>query len=204
MAHLARILGPAHLDLAEESVQEAMLRALQTWPYQGVPENAAGWLFRVAHRTAIDALRRNKVLGAKADAIVAELSRTAETMSDPGVEEQLRDDELRMIFMCCHPALSREASVALSLKTVSGLSVREIARAFLADEQTVAQRLVRARRQIRNGAITLEMPQGKELRNRLTSVLEVIYFVFNEATRRTKGRTWCGTSCARRPYGWGV
>src|SRR6476660_6036384 len=145
IAHLTRLLGPAHLDLAEETVQEAMLRALQTWPYQGVPENPAAWLFRVAHNIAIDAIRRNHVLGDKTEASVTELTRSATVVpSDPDLEEQLRDDELRMIFMCCHPAISRDASVALSLKTVGGFSVREIARAFLADDAAIAQRLVRA------------------------------------------------------------
>jgi RNA polymerase sigma-70 factor (ECF subfamily) len=181
VAHLARLLGPAHLDLAEETVQEAMLRALQTWPYHGVPENAAAWLFRVAHNIAIDAVRRNRTLGEKTDAIVAGLSHSAATApDDPGLEEQLRDDELRMIFMCCHPEIGRDARVALSLKTVGGFGVREIARAFLADDAAIAQRLVRAKRQIREGRLTLDMPRGSELTARLDSVLEVVYFMFNE------------------------
>jgi RNA polymerase sigma-70 factor, ECF subfamily len=181
VAHLARLLGPGNLELAEETVQEAMLRALQTWPYQGVPENPAGWLYRVAHNVAIDTVRRHRVLGDKTDAIVTELARSATTMpSDPDVEEHLRDDELRMIFMCCHPEISRDASVALSLKTVSGFSVREIARAFLADEAAIAQRLVRAKRQIRERRLTLDLPRGSELKRRLDSVLEVLYFMFNE------------------------
>jgi RNA polymerase sigma-70 factor (ECF subfamily) len=181
VAHLTRLLGPAHLDLAEETVQEAMLRALQTWPYQGVPENGPAWLFRVAHNIAIDAIRRNQILGDKMDAIVTELTRFATAApSDPDIEEQLRDDELRMIFMCCHPEISRDASVALSLKTVGGFSVREIARAFLADDATIAQRLVRAKRQIRDQGLTLDMPQRSELKRRLDSVLDVLYFMFNE------------------------
>jgi RNA polymerase sigma-70 factor, ECF subfamily len=181
VAHLARLLGPAHLELAEETVQEAMLRALQTWPYQGVPENAGAWLFRVAHNIAIDAVRRNRTLGEKTGAIVAELSQAAAAApNDPHVEEQLRDDELRMIFMCCHPEVSREARVALSLKIVGGFGVREIARAFLADDAAIAQRLVRAKRQIREGRLTLDMPRGPDLKLRLDSVLEVIYFMFNE------------------------
>ncbi len=181
VAHLTRLLGPANIDLAEETVQEAMLRALQIWPYQGVPENAAAWLFRVAHNAAIDSVRRSQVLGDKTDAIIAEMSRSAgASQSDPDVEEQLRDDELRMIFMCCHPEISQESSVALSLKTVSGFSVREIARAFLADDSAVAQRLVRAKSQIRERGLTLDMPRGPELRRRLASVLDVIYFLFNE------------------------
>jgi RNA polymerase sigma-70 factor (ECF subfamily) len=180
VAHLTRLLGPAYLELAEETVQEAMLRALQTWPYQGVPENAAAWLFRVAHNIAIDAVRRNRTLGEKTDAIVAELSHSANVPDDPYLEEQLRDDELRMIFMCCHSEIPRDARVALSLKTVGGFGVREIARAFLADDAAIAQRLVRAKRQIRDGRLTLDMPRGPELKRRLDSVLEVIYFMFNE------------------------
>jgi RNA polymerase sigma-70 factor (ECF subfamily) len=189
VAHLARVFGPAHLDLAEESVQEAMLRAFETWPYQGIPENAAGWLFRVAYNAAIDAVRRNRVLGEKTEAIVAELqSRGSGRFEDPGIEAQLRDDELRMIFMCCHPEISRDARVALSLKTVGGFSVREIARAFLTDEPTVAQRLVRAKRQIRDGKVSLEIPGGPELQRRLASVLDVLYFMFNEGYAAHEGQ----------------
>jgi RNA polymerase sigma-70 factor (ECF subfamily) len=181
VAHLTRLLGPGNLSLAEETVQEAMLRALQTWPYQGLPENPGAWLFRVAHNAAIDAVRRNQVLGEKTEAIVAELRRASIVVPNhPEVEEQLRDDELRMIFMCCHPEISRDASVALSLKTVGGFSVREIARAFLADDATIAQRLVRARRQIREQRLTLDIPGGGELKQRLASVLDVLYFTFNE------------------------
>jgi RNA polymerase sigma-70 factor, ECF subfamily len=181
VARLTRLLGPEYVALAEETVQEAMLRALQTWPYQGIPDNAAGWLFRVAHNIAIDHVRRDKVFGDKADRIVGELTRSADVLpGEPAIEEQLRDDELRMIFMCCHPALTREASVALSLKTIGGFSVREIARAFLADEAAIAQRLVRAKRQIREQRLTLDIPSGAELTARLDSALEVIYFMFNE------------------------
>jgi RNA polymerase sigma-70 factor (ECF subfamily) len=181
VARLTRLLGPSLVALAEETVQEAMLRALQTWPYQGVPDNPAGWLFRVAHNIAIDAVRREKVFGETTGAVVLELTRSATLIpTEPAVEEQLRDDELRMIFMCCHPALSREASVALSLKTVSGFSVPEIARAFLADDRAIAQRLVRAKRQIRDEQLTLELPSGRALAARLDAVLDVLYFMFNE------------------------
>lgn len=188
VAHLTRLLGPSHIDLAEETVQEAMLRALQMWPYQGVPENAAGWLFRVAHNAAIDAVRRDQMLGDKTDAIVAELSQFASMQpDDPDLEEQLRDDELRMIFMCCHPDISQEAAVALSLKTVGGFSVREIARAFLADDAAIAQRLVRAKSQIRERRLTLEMPRGAELKRRLAAALDVLYFMFNEGYTAHEG-----------------
>jgi RNA polymerase sigma-70 factor (ECF subfamily) len=181
VAHLTRLLGPAQLDLAEETVQETMLRALQTWPYQGVPANAPAWLFRVAHNIAIDAVRHRRMLGEKTDAIVAELTQSAAAPpGDPDVEVQLRDDELRRIFMCCHPEIPRDARVALSLKTVGGFGVREIARAFLAEDTAVAQRLVRAKRQIRERRLTLDMPHGAELAHRLDSVLEVLYLMFNE------------------------
>jgi RNA polymerase sigma-70 factor (ECF subfamily) len=188
VAHLTRLLGPANIDLAEETVQEAMLRALQIWPYEGVPENAGAWLFRVAHNAAIDAVRRNQLLSDKSDAIVAELTRSAGAPQDTeDVEEQLRDDELRMIFMCCHPDISQESSVALSLKTVGGFSVREIARAFLADDTAIAQRVVRAKSQIRERGLTLDMPRGDELKRRLASVLDVVYFMFNEGYTAHEG-----------------
>jgi RNA polymerase sigma-70 factor, ECF subfamily len=179
VARLTRLLGPAHVGLAEETVQEAMLRALQTWPYQGIPENPAGWLFRVAYNVAIDAVRRNRTFGQKTDALVAELTQSA-IVAPTEVGDQVDDAELRMIFMCCHPEIARDASVALSLKTIGGFSVAEIARAFLADEAAIAQRLVRAKRQIRDRRLTLDLPQGSELRQRLDSVLEVLYFMFNE------------------------
>lgn len=181
VAHLARLLGPSNLELAEEAVQEAMLRALQIWPQTGVPENPAAWLFRVGHNAAIDAVRRKRFLGDNTDAILAELSRSAAVSSDdPAVEEQFRDDELRMIFMCCHPEISPDARVALSLKTISGFSVREIARAFLMDDAAIAQRLVRAKRQIRDRRLTLDLPAGSQLWERLDSVLDVVYLMFNE------------------------
>jgi RNA polymerase sigma-70 factor (ECF subfamily) len=194
VAHLARVLGPARLDLAEESMQEAMLRALQVWPYQGVPDNAAGWLYRVAHNAAIDAIRRGKFLEQNTGALVAELTRSligttaSGSGGDPDFERQLRDDELRMIFMCCHPAIARDSRVALSLKTVGGFSVREIARAFLADDAAIAQRLVRAKRQIREQELTLDMPRGADLETRLDSALETIYFIFNEGYSTHEGQ----------------
>ncbi len=188
VSHFTRVLGPAQMNLAEDAVQEAMLRALQTWPYQGTPENPAAWLFRVANNFAIDAIRHHRLLGEKTDSIVTELSHSAASSPrDLDVEEQFRDDELRMIILCCHPALSRDARVALSLKTVGGFSVREIARAFLAEETAVAQRVVRAKRQLRDCGMTFDMPRGDQLKERLASVLDVVYFLFNEGYAAHEG-----------------
>ena len=187
VAHFARLLGPAHLDLAEEAVQEAMLRALLTWPYSGAPENPQAWLFRVARNAAIDAIRRDRVAAEKSETLSAQLSGLETPPENPEVEEQFQDDELRMIVMCCHPEIPPEAAVALSLKTVGGFSVREIARAFLADDAAIAQRLVRAKRQIRERHLTLEVPRGAELERRLDSVIEVIYCMFNEGYTAHEG-----------------
>ncbi len=181
VAHLTGFLGPEHLQLAEDVVQEALLKALQHWSYSGIPQNSAGWLFRVARNAALDAVRHHTLTGEKSAELVAEHLRNAEGAADDTVlEEQLRDDELRMVLMCCHPALPQDARVALSLKTVGGFSVREISRAFLADEATIAQRLVRAKRQIREMNIRFELPAGQDLAARMDSALEVIYLMFNE------------------------
>ncbi len=188
LAHLTRVLGPAHLELAEEAVQEAMLRALQVWPDPGMPETPTAWLFRVAHNAAINAVRRDRVGGQKSAAVVAALSQSAESVPDnPEFEAQLRDDELRLVFMCCHPRIPPDARAVLSLKVAGGFNVREIARAFLADDAAIAQRLVRARKQIRAQHLTLDMPRGAELKQRLDSVLEVIYLMFNEGYTAHEG-----------------
>lgn len=181
IAHFTRLLGPSHLDLAEDAVQEAMLRALQSWPHQGVPPNTEAWLFRVARNAALDVVRRTRMSSEKAAQIIAVLSGAALTHPDyDPVEEQLRDDELSMIFMCCHPDIPLESRLALSLKTVGGFNVREIARAFLVDDATIAQRLVRAKRHLRKQHVTLEQPSGPEMEQRLDAVLRVIYLLFNE------------------------
>jgi len=197
VAHLTRLLGPEHLDLAEEVVQEALLKALQNWPYSGVPENPAGWLFQVARNAALDAVRHRTLVSKKTAELAAlgemeahsvfACSRGLGVPGDADFEEQLRDDELRMVLMCCHPALSRDARVALSLKTVGGFSAREIARAFLCEEAAIAQRVVRAKRQMREDGIGLELPHGKELAQRLDSALEAIYLMFNEGYAAQSG-----------------
>ena len=190
VSYLTRLLGPEHMDLAEEVVQEALLKALQSWSYSGVPTNPAAWLLQVARNSALDAIRHRKVSSDKEPALVAELTAASRPLRpyETSPDAQLRDDELRMIFMCCHPALSPQASVALSLKTVGGFSVREIARAFLADEATIAQRLVRAKRQIRDKRLSFDLPSGFDLSRRLDSVLDVLYLMFNEGYDAHQGQ----------------
>jgi RNA polymerase sigma-70 factor, ECF subfamily len=201
VAYLTRLLGPQYLDLTEEAVQEALLKALQIWPYSEIPANPSGWLFRVARNVALDAIRHSALVDQKAASLAAsEIARMSASAGSPGeaeFEEQLRDDELRMLLMCCHPALPRDARVALSLKTVGGFSTREIARAFLSEESAIAQKLVRAKRQIRSESIVLELPNGEELVPRLDATLEVIYLMFNEGYAAQSGenltrRELCG------------
>jgi RNA polymerase sigma-70 factor (ECF subfamily) len=187
IATLTRIFGPRHIDLAEEVVQEALVKALQQWPYRGVPENPLAWIIQVAKNRALDLLRREASLREKSDEIVRAFA-TQEEFANRRIEIErsgesfpgLFDDTLGMIFMACHPAISREGRVALTLKTVGGFGVSEIARAFLARETTVAQRLVRAKRLIRDEDVTFELPGEAEMSARLDSVLEVLYLIFNE------------------------
>ena len=176
---LTHILGPEHLDLAEEVVQEALLRALQTWPSNGVPGNPGGWLLQVARNRAIDRVRRQARLTEKLQ-ILREQTAWPRVESPADVEGPVRDDELQMLLMCCHPDLSREARVALTLKTVGGFSVDEIARAFLSKKATVAQRLTRAKKILKQGGVHFELPEAAELAQRLASGLEVLYLMFNE------------------------
>lgn len=189
VAYLTRQLGSENIDLAEEAVQDALIKALQAWPYSGVPENPGGWLFQVAKNTALDAVRRNTLITRKHPELLAELSRRPQTtveISDDFANE-LRDDELRMLFLCCHPALSPNLSVPLALKIVGGFGMGEIARALLSNDTTIAQRIVRAKRQIRDSHLSLELPEERELAPRLDAVLEVIYLIFNEGYAAYQG-----------------
>jgi RNA polymerase sigma factor (sigma-70 family) len=177
VAWLTRLFGPEHLDLAEEVVQDALLKALQHWPYAGIPDNPAAWLYRVARNGALDAVRRHAVFRTREADVRAELTRSVADRFDP---PDIADDELRMVFMCCHPSLPRDARVALSLKTVGGFSIAEIASNLLTSDAAVTQRIVRAKRTIRELGLTLDLPRGAELMTRLESVLEVVYLLFNE------------------------
>lgn len=179
VAVLARVFGPAHLTLAEEVVQEALLTALQRWSLEGVPENPRAWLFQVARNRALDLLRREATLRGKEAEIVATF-RERVAGDDPAFAHELRDDQLRMMLMCGHPAIPRESRIALTLKTVGGFSVDEIARAFLTKKETIAQRLVRAKKLIREENLPLEFPSRAELPARLEPLLDVLYLLFNE------------------------
>src|ERR1700726_1113847 len=198
VATLTRMLGPQNLSLAEEVVQDALVRAIETWPHRGVPENPRGWLMQVARNRALDCLRRDATQVRKAGALAAEPTNAPAPVApmapmalttpanplDP--EASGADDTLVMILMCCHPALARESQVALTLKTVGGFSVDEIARAFLLRSATVAQRLVRAKRLLRERRIAFALP-ARGLGPRIDSALETIYLLFNEGYAATAG-----------------
>lgn len=187
VAALARALGAGRLDLAEDLTQQALLQALRVWPYRGVPEDPAAWLYTAARRLAIDAARRDATLRRHTEQIECDLM--ARTPPPPAARfaDELADDELRLLFMCAHPALSQEMRLALILRVGCGLSTREIAAGVLREETTVAQWLVRARKRVQERGLSLDMPSSAELPTRLASVLDALYLAFNEGHGAASG-----------------
>jgi len=180
-ATLARILGPTRIELIEDVVQEALLTALGRWPHDGVPANPTAWLVQVAKHRALDVLRRERLADDRETRIREEIARWGDADSPDMLDDPaILDDQLRMIFICCHPEIPAEARVTLTLKLAGGFGAREVARAFLADETAIHQRLVRAKRRIRDAGLAFEMPEAAQLSERLDSVLEVIYAMFTE------------------------
>ena len=189
VAGLTRSLGPGRLELAEDVVQEALLKAMQVWSFQPIPENPTAWLWKVARRGALDRLRSEGVLRQK---VVPALSvEIDDEVYSPLPEErsdaELQDDQLRLVFICCHPLLDQEDQIALTLKTACGFGVGEVARALLVSEAAVAKRLVRARQKLRQERPSFEVPAGDEKRLRLKGVLQVLYLLFNEGYNASGG-----------------
>lgn len=186
VATLAAHLGTHRLQLAEDVVQEALVRALQTWPYRGIPENPAAWLTQAAKNLAIDALRREQNWYRKEAAITLEQQEWL-TRSEPEDQHEIHDDSLRMLFVCFHPQISIEAQLALALRTVCGLSPAEIGAAFLISEAAIAKRLTRARQLIRDLQLPFAVPEAAELPERLDGVLTALYLLFNEGYKASSG-----------------
>jgi len=191
VASSARIVG-GDLGLAEEVAQEAVLAALEQWPGEGIPTNPAAWLTTTARRRAIDRVRRESTFRRKAEQVGRELGDrdTVGSVDFDAVEEDVADDILRLMFTACHPVLSAQNRVTLTLRLVGGLTTAEIARAFLVPEPTVGQRIWRAKKALTEAKVPFEVPSGRELSPRLASVCEVVYLIFNEGYSATAGEQW--------------
>jgi RNA polymerase sigma factor (sigma-70 family) len=191
IAGLTRIVRD--VGLAEDLAQDALLAALEQWPKSGVPDNPGAWLMAIGKRRAIDVMRRGPMMDRKHAEIGADLESKQESPEPElaeALDDQVGDDLLRLVFIACHPVLSTEARVALTLRLLGGLTTDEIARAFLVPESTIAQRIVRAKRTLSDKKVPFEVPRGAELAARVSSVLEVIYLIFNEGYSATSGEDW--------------
>ena len=187
---LTRIFGIEHINRAEDVVQETLARALQTWPYYGIPQNPAAWITQVAKNLALDLIRREKTFHNKEIEIARLIDQDSTTVTAENAvigEKEIADDRLRMMFVCCHPMLAQEAHVALALKTLCGFSAGEIARAFLTSEAAIAKRLTRAKQKIREARVPFEIPPAAELAQRLDGVLQTVYLLFNEGYKASTG-----------------
>jgi RNA polymerase sigma factor (sigma-70 family) len=187
---LARMLRD--VPLAEDLTQEALLAALEHWPATGVPEKPGAWLMATAKRRALDHLRRGRMLEGKHRIVALDMEAEQQTMPDldAALDDDIGDEMLRLIFTACHPSLSREARTALALRMICGLTTEEIARAFLLPDATIAQRIVRAKRTLSESGLAYETPRGDELSQRLSSVLGVVYLIFNEGYTAARGEDW--------------
>ena len=187
VAVLTGIFGVEHLGLAEDVVQETLANALQTWPYYGIPQNPAAWIMRAAKNLALDAIRREANFRRKQEQIIQFFEHTSEGADEASFETEIRDERLRLIFVCCHPVVPEDAQVALALRTLCGFSTAEIAKAFLTTEAALAKKLTRAKQQIREEGVRYEIPRGSELAQRLDAVLQTLYLLFNEGYRASGG-----------------
>ena len=190
LTSLSRMLRD--VPLAEDLTQEALLAAIEHWPATGVPEKPGAWLMAIAKRRALDHLRRGRMLARKHEIVARDMEQEQQAVPDidSALDDDIGDELLRLIFTACHPLLSRDARAALALRMICGLTTEEIARAFLLPEATIAQRIVRAKRTLSESGLAYETPRGEELSERLASVLEVVYLIFNEGYTAARGGEW--------------